>query len=106
MKLVHDFPYTPYRGQSLGYFYPEFHRQCCTDEARAKHIGGRAHLLLVFVMNWCPGKSEEHGVGESFFDRSQHLAEHIAVRLIKDKDNPLFPDQLDIVGVQPAVRAR
>ena len=58
----------------------------------SKHIGSRAHFLLIFVMDWCPCKSEEHGIGKGFLDCSQHLAEHVPVRFVNDENNPLIPN--------------
>ena len=69
----------------------------------SKHIRGSAHFLLVFLMDRCSRKPEEHGIGGGFFDGAQHLSKHVPVRLINDKNNPLIPNQFNVVGIIAAV---
>ena len=50
-------------------------------------------------MNWRSRKPEEHSIGEGFFDGAQHFSEYVSVCFINDENNPLIPNQFNIVGI-------
>ena len=74
-----------------------------TVQLIAKHIGLCVVLFGVFLKHGRAGKAEENRARKGFFYNCQHIAKGGAMRLVHDKHQSLFADQLNIAGIFAAL---